>query len=196
MTITAHPLHWPAGWKRTEPGYIEISRFRDRTIAKARIYVADQVRLMGGESLVVSSNIELRNDGLPRSGQKQPVDRGVAVYFIRKGRSMCFACDKWAFVEDNLWAIGRTVEALRQIERDGSSDMLERAFTGFAALPAPDARNWWDVLGVPSFASTEQIKAAFRNLAKIHHPDAGGSAFDFVAVNTAYQTAMKERGLA
>ena len=73
--------------------------------------------------------------------------------------------------------------------------MLERAFAGFAALPAPGVRHWWDVLGVPAFASTEQIKAAFRDLAKIHHPDAGGSAFDFVALSVAYEAALKERGL-
>ena len=194
-TVTAFPLQWPVGWKRTEYYRIQMSRFGDRSIAKARKFVFDQVRLMGGKKLIVSSNLELRNDGLPRSSQRQPSDKGVAVYFEYRSKPMCFACDKWSAVEDNLWSIGRTVEALRQIERDGSSDMLERAFTGFAALPAPIGNSWWEILGVSASASVEEIKDAFRTLAKQYHPDMeSGNAEKFVVVQKAYEAAVQSRG--
>jgi hypothetical protein len=193
-TVTAYPLQWPVGWKRTDYYRIQRSQFGDRSVAKAREFVFNQVRLMGGRDLIVSSNLELRNDGLPRSSQRQPTDKGVAIYFKYKSKPMCFACDKWNAVEDNLWSIGRTVEALRQIERDGSSDMLERAFTGFAALPAPAGMNWWDVLGVQATATAEEIKDAFRSLAKQNHPDTGGDGEKFLVIQKAYEAAMQSRG--
>lgn len=42
-----------------------------------------------------------------------------------------FACDKFNEVRLNLNAIRLTIAALRQIERCGTSDMMERAFRGF-----------------------------------------------------------------
>jgi hypothetical protein len=50
---------------------------------------------------------------------------------------MCFACDKWDQVHDNIYAVGNTIEALHGIERWGTDDTVEQAFTGFAALPSP-----------------------------------------------------------
>uniref|UniRef100_A0A7S3CSE1 J domain-containing protein n=1 Tax=Strombidium rassoulzadegani TaxID=1082188 RepID=A0A7S3CSE1_9SPIT len=44
----------------------------------------------------------------------------------------------------------------------------------FAAAPLSSVKlekNYYDVLGVPSFATNEQIKDAYRRLAKKHHPD-------------------------
>ena len=46
------------------------------------------------------------------------------------------ACDTFKEVRLNLCAIVLTIKAIRQIERCGTSSLLERAFKGFAALPA------------------------------------------------------------
>lgn len=46
------------------------------------------------------------------------------------------ACDQFKEVRLNLAAIGLTIKAIRQIERCGTSSLLERAFKGFSALPA------------------------------------------------------------
>ncbi|HEX3747556.1 MAG TPA: J domain-containing protein [Bryobacteraceae bacterium] len=73
----------------------------------------------------------------------------------------------------HIYAIGKTIEALRGIERWGTGDMVEQAFTGFVALPAP--KSPWDVLGVHPGSSTEEIERAFRVLAKGLHSDTGGS---------------------
>jgi hypothetical protein len=46
------------------------------------------------------------------------------------------AADQFLEVRLNLAAIVNTLKAIRQIERCGTSSLLERAFKGFAALPA------------------------------------------------------------
>ncbi|WP_236547726.1 J domain-containing protein [Sphingomonas sp. AX6] len=100
------------------------------------------------------------------------LDPGVAVYFKRKGRDGVFACDKYDQLHDNIRAIGKTAEAMRGIERWGASEMLDRAFTGFEALPAPDA--WWTILGVDQSAAPAAIDTAYRKLARDAHPDQNG----------------------
>lgn len=45
------------------------------------------------------------------------------------------ACDQFREVRLNLAAIVMTIKAIRQIERCGTSSLLERAFKGFSALP-------------------------------------------------------------
>lgn len=46
------------------------------------------------------------------------------------------ACDQFKEVRLNMAAIVLTIKAIRQIERCGTSSLLERAFKGFSALPA------------------------------------------------------------
>jgi hypothetical protein len=67
-------------------------------------------------------------------------------------------------INRNIYAIAKTIEALRGIERWGSGSMVEQAFTGFVTLPAP--KSPWEVIGVPRGASSEEIEAAFRAKAK------------------------------
>jgi hypothetical protein len=163
----------------------------------ARNVLADEVRRFGGRDLIISSNLELKKDNTPRSGQKQPADRGVAVFFERNKEPMALACDVYSTVEDNLWALCRTLDALRQIERDGSPALINRAFKGFAALPDPDARRWWEVLNVHETANNAEIRAAYIRLARQYHPDTGvdgGDAVMFDQVQKAFDLAMAKRG--
>lgn len=187
----AYPLYWPESWPRTESHKVKRAQFKDRSVFTARRELESEIRKFGGRDLIISSNLELKLDGTPRSGQKQPADKGVAVFFERKGEPMALACDVYSSVEDNLWALVRTLEALRQIERDGSPALINRAFKGFAALPDPNTRQWWEVLGVEKTADNSAIRAAFIRLAKIHHPDAGGDAVVFDQVQKAYDMAIK-----
>jgi hypothetical protein len=129
--ISVFPLTWPVGWTRTETK--KRSAFRT-TFGKARDELFRELKLLGVNdwNVILSSNIPVRRDGLPYSGQANPDDPGIAVYFRYKEKPMVlFACDTYINAVDNLWAITKSIEALRGIKRWGASDMLERSFTGF-----------------------------------------------------------------
>lgn len=200
MTYEAFPLQWPAGRPRTDRWNREPARF-EVSFARASDNIVHEVQLLAGgrfardPGTVISTNIALRRDGLPLANQRQPDDPGVAVYFLYKKRQMSFACDRWLRIEHNMQAIAKTIEALRGVSRWGTGDMLEAAFTGFVALPAPSAqRDWWDVLQCRRDAGVDIIRAQYRRLASEHHPDKGGAADQMSEINVAYNRAMLERG--
>lgn len=166
----AFPLAWPFGKPRNKNP--QRSRFAVQ-FAKARDALMREIDLLRGRLPVLSSNIQLKRDGLPYAGQKEPDDRGIAVYFTLKGQQFCFACDRWDKAGDNIQAIRHTIAALRGIERWGTGDMVQQAFTGFMALPSPD--NPYDVLGVKRDASDDEIDSAYKQKAMLAHPDKGGS---------------------
>jgi len=138
--------------------------------------------------MIFSSDIPRRQDGLPYADAKpKSGDPGIACYFKRNGKQLCFACDCYLTVDDNMQAIALTIQALRGIARWGTGDMMESAFRGFTALPERASSSWWETLGVTINASSEQVKNAYRILVKKHHPDMGGDAELFRRIQEAYQ---------
>jgi len=166
----AHPLRWPEGRPRTRRP--QRARF-DQTFGTARTNLLEEIKRLGGSYPVISSNVETRRDGLPYASRPGPEDAGVAVYFTYQGRQVCFACDKWDRVRDNLQAVAKTIEALRGIDRWGPGDMVERAFAGFEALPPPESAggtDWRQVLGTQTL-SLEVAEHTARGLLHRYHPD-------------------------
>lgn len=202
MSDQRYPLYWPEGRPRLPHYQRERARF-ETTFARARDEIIHQIGLMVGKyrfqidaaKIILSTNVPLRQDGLPLAGKKAPEDPGVAVYFVYKGKQVCFACDRWTTVEDNMQAIAKTIDALRGIARWGTGDMLEAAFRGFTALPS-QTKNWRSVLG---FAAGERpdaatIEARYRRLAMDAHPDRGGSTERMAQLNKARDEARQEIG--
>lgn len=192
--IEAFPLSWPQGWPRTRKP--SRSRF-DVSFTSARDGLMEQIRLLGGSLPILSSDLELRRDGLPYANQREPADKGVAVYFEWKGQQRVFACDRWDRIKDNIRALEKTIEAIRGIERWGASDMLERAFTGFTALPSPNVKKTWrEILGFPATSAPDRegVELQFRLKAKAAHPDAGGSNEAMAELNEARSEALREVG--
>jgi DnaJ domain len=184
----AYPLYWPEDRPRTPQWQRSRSKFAT-TFAVARDQLGRELKLLGAKDIVLSTNVPLRRDGLPLAGQAQPKDPAVAVYFYRKGRQLCFACDRWNKVEDNVWAVCKTIDALRGVARWGTGDMIEAAFRGYAAL-LPAAEPWHKVLGLDAGATRGTVEAAYRVKLAQAHPDRGGSAQQFQAVQDAYQAAL------
>jgi hypothetical protein len=204
----AFPLQWPDGWPRTKTrkrakfgkGERQQSKFSDYSyISKKELSIADgtkrvidELRSLGVHQgqYIISTDLELRNDGLPRSGQRAPADPGVAVYWTRgrEGQKV-MAIDLYDRVSDNLAAIAATLSAMRAIERHGGAQILERAFTGFTSLPAP--KSCWDILGLRPGASAAVISDAFRRLAMDNHLDRGGSHEAMAEISGARDQCMR-----
>lgn len=189
----SYPLRWPAGWKRTTSR--TWSQFGKRSIAEARDALLAEMTKLGATKVILSSNLRVRNDGLPMANQVNPQDPGFAVYFTLKQQQRVLACDQWQKVEENMWSIVKHVEALRGQQRWGVGS-IDQAFAGYAALPEKsEARPWTAVLGLPHEATPEQIKETYRALAKAVHPDVGGTNAQMSDLNEAYAAAIKAKGV-
>lgn len=193
MTAESYPLYWPEGRPRAR--WRGASDFKV-TLAQARDGVFGELRKLGARKVILSTNIPLRLDGIPYANASEPKDPGAAVYFEYKGKPMCFACDKYSRVRENLRAIEKTIDAIRGIERWGSSDMMERAFRGFTALPEQTGESWRTVFG---FTATETVTSdgidgAFRTLAMTEHPDHGGTSERFQRIINARTDARRAIG--
>lgn len=195
----AYPLDWPAGWNRTPARQRRRSAFKV-TEAVARDNLLEEIRRLGGRLPIISTDVTFYERGgqkIPYANQKTPEDPGVAVYFTLKGEQRVIACDRWLTIRENLHAIGLTVNALRGLDRWGSTDIVNRAFTGFQALPAAAApdRHWTDVLGMGTPPYTrDEVERAYRRQAMLLHPDRGGSEEAMAELNAAIRQAREELG--
>lgn len=151
----------------------------DRAVASLK----NEIRMLGGRNARLTHN--------PYNRGSDPTDAGVAVYFDLKGTGKVFACDRWDKVRDNVRALSLTIDAMRGLERWGASDLIERAFTGFDALPPPPPPpSCWQVLDLPPTATRDEIERAYRAKAKSAHPDTGGSTAAMAELNRARTEAL------
>lgn len=219
-TVRRYPLSWPLGWTRTpaserqradfgktiEKSYVE--RHYDgrppetkTRKSKAPLSAADaaarleaELDRLGAEDAKLSTSLQLRLDGTPRSDRGEPTDVGAAVYFTLNGQTRVLACDKWTRVADNIAAIAQHIDALRRIERYGIGD-LNQAFAGYAALPAVGGTQGGDWRAEMDFKpgdhpiTLEVVEARYRALLKQRHPDNGGSHDAVVRLNLARDAA-------
>lgn len=192
MARDPFPLQWPETWPRSKRR--ERSGFRVASFARTRSGVFRHLELMGAIHVVITSNLPQRLDGMPYDAAVD--DPGIAVYWreVNGGgtRERVIACDRWDRARDNLHAIELSLGALRGLERWGSTEIVQRAFEGFAALP-PAGHEWRAIF--PGCRTLDEVKLAFRRAASEAHPDRhGGNDAEMVRLNTAYAAAKAELG--
>jgi hypothetical protein len=209
----AYPLAWPEGWPRTRNRKSAAFGKTERVHSangphswnqKKKLSIADGTKRVQSEleklgvrnvrdDTIISTNLRLNLSGLPRGDQGEPGDPGVAVYWQMPGKPMrVMAIDAYTRVADNLAAIAATLEAMRAIERHGGAQILDRAFTGFLALPSSGPA-WHVVLGVQPNATPAEINAAYRRKAAEKHPDTGGSHAAMAELNVARDEGLRAR---
>lgn len=209
--ISRYPLQWPVGWKRTaehrrESGRFTTKRYSNRqepvTVSEAvdRLLAELQRMAIAERDVIISTNVEPTLSGRPRSGERKPQDPGAAVYWRDMGKDRCMAIDRYTEVAQNIAALAATIEAMRAIERHGGAAILDRAFTGFTALPPPIVagmkRPWREVLGFPPEATVnvDMLSARYRARASQEHPDKGGDPVKMAELNAARDEALQELG--
>lgn len=191
--MEAYPLQWPLGYKRSTR---RTSSSFKQSMEQAQRFLHNELRMLKATELIVSTNLPVRKDGMLYADymSRKIDDPGVAIYFKYDSKDVVMCCDRYQSVWENIYALGKGIEALRGMDRWGVSDFLERAFTGFKALPENASgstvkKYWWSVLGVNKGATWEEVSSAYRTLAKQYHPDAGGSDEKFSELSEALEQA-------
>lgn len=210
----ASPLSWPPTIKRTEKP--RRSQFVNPTVARAVADIRDELRRLGARNIVISTNLPAQANGNPLSRPRSLSgidDQGATVYWtlLTDGRDVpyCLPCDRWMTVAENLHAIGKTIKALRDVERWGAI-RIEQAFEGFKALPPGSGAppivtvpeiDWRAVLGgdqpvwpeLPNEDLLGLAKTRHRRLIQLIHPDMpGGDVQRAAELNAALDAAEKE----
>lgn len=185
---TAYPLQWPPGWPETLP------EKRERWPSQVTLHAAlndlsTELRRLGVRNVVLSSNCSLGMENCPQAP-------GVCAYGLYGDEQIAIPCDRWNTVAANVRAIAKTIEAMRGMERWGAKHMIRAMFQGFRALAAPERVDWRAVLGFRSDErpSRDDVQRRRRELAAIHHPDAGGDAARMAEINAAADAALREIG--
>jgi hypothetical protein len=216
MAVEAYPLSWPAGWPRTAANKRKHGKFMSRnqwiTTATSVDRVLSELRRFGVDrrSVILSSNVEAKSDGLPRSDRNvNLVDPGAAVYWTdpETKQQQCIAIDQYTWVSDNFAAIAATLDSMRAIERHGGAQILKRAFEGFKALPSSTTPAFTPAQAAESVAARigwrsdvilsdrEHAKNALRLAMSKTHPDAGGAQHDFQMVQEAKRVLSAHHGV-
>jgi hypothetical protein len=223
---TAYPLYWPKGRARTPAGkriadapfsvgetyadtkrerqedgevhQVLITRRRSKTVGLpvALDRLEDQLQRLGAQAIVLSTNLELRLNGQPRAGQKDPFDPGAAVYFNLKNKRLVFACDKWLRVADNVAAIAAHIRSTRSLENYGVGS-TEQSFEGYRSIEdfTSGLMPWRRVLGFPqdSRPTLAEVEAKWKARMKEVHPRLEGeSSLQASQLNVAIAAARTE----
>lgn len=197
MTRDPFPLQWPEAWPRATSR--EVPKFASNfTTDRDTIY-----RWLGkrGANVVITSNLPLTTSLKPMASGNVS-DPGIACWWVERGAERVIACDRWRTVGHNLHAIMLSLQALRGLERWGASELVNRAFEGFRALPAGEpivtARSWREVIGgawPEGLAPGELLtlaKQRFRVAMSVAHPDRGGATDRAAELNLAMDQARQE----
>ncbi len=151
-----------------------------------------EAEALGADELLILLDVrrdQLRLDGWPKAGTTPPPQ--IAVAFTSKHGPLRFECDRWNRWEDNVRAVGLTLQRLRLIDEGGVARSGEQ-YRGWQAIgpgtgfttTALAAQFIAQAAGAPKRAaevlnSPELRQQIYREAAQRLHPDKGGNADDF-----------------
>lgn len=204
-------VEWPEGFERTAEADREPYPHGFR-VDRRRAFenILEELKKLGAEEVRIDSGATQKTvDPNQLSQDPDPDDPSVVVYFSKAGSDFAVPCDKWDNVRDNAQAIAKYLNAKRALGRYGVKT-VESEFTTQKLPPGDeeaaedgsetsggdgndDERPPHKVLGVPSDADDDEIKAAARALKKEYHPDAGGDIDKFNRVLEAEKTLLGNR---
>jgi len=206
---------WPADRPRTKSRKTSPTKRTHAQLLREIETELTRIGAKGGSVEVAMTANELRRDGLMYAG-KAPRDPGVILRFTdRERREIVMPSDRYTSVEGNLFAIYKTLEALRTVDRHGVA-LSGQQYTGWAklgsgggsdaAMSLDDAAAIvireveGDSIDAAQVAEVAQIiqsgagtitKMYVRKARQMAHPDSGGSDFRFSRVQAAVAVLAK-----
>jgi hypothetical protein len=152
---------------------------------------------------------ELRSGYAPTRSEARPAARAAALLLSHE-RGLKLAYDLLDFgglkdveVANHRRNYAPECEKLRERDRERreqsrlrweqSEKRWQEIFDRHSALGrrgGPGCRESLQVLGLSPPVTRDEIRTAFLNLARVHHPDAGGDAEAFVRIESAYRSAL------
>lgn len=181
------PLRWPSNIPRAKKP--ESSWF-STTLFQALNNVGKSLRMLAKDSgksvtdVNLSSNVTI---------DQSPEDGGVAVYFRWNDADFCIPVDRYKKPAENLQAIHHIIEADRtKIRHGGVAFVMAEKRGQTLMLEDGSNKHWTQILSLPMNPDKNQIKQRWKELAKIHHPDKGGSVETWNQIQKAYELALKE----
>lgn len=189
MIERKYPLAWPENDARTPALQRRGTSLFDTPIGKTLDQLETELQRFRATNIVLSIDLPFRG---------KINDSAAALFFdLPGGRAIAICCDLYMKQDDNVRALYKIVEGMRTIERFGGSNVSQKTFTGFAALPPPP--DCWKTLGISKGVGEglsnklrrEFIMEAFRDRVKEGH--AAGK--DMAALTEARDQALKELGV-
>lgn len=178
QTQLSYPLQWPANHPRTPIAHKSLCPQFPMGISAASAIelVKDELQAMGVSEAIFYSNFE--DLSKPNTNQRLGNDNGIALQFRLKGKLYRLACDRWALVEQNIYALHLSLRHLRHVA-DWGVGTLEHAFGGFFQGFSNTAVNansggheeWRLELGLGPTATIEDAHAVYRRRAKLFAND-------------------------
>ncbi|QDH92873.1 DnaJ-like chaperonin [Gordonia phage Bakery] len=146
LTVNRERSQFSAPWKST----LELlERELSHLSSDPRRFVAPSVLQ------IAMREQDFRLDGMPRANAR-PEHPGVILTIETPRGSLSFPCDKYLTWQENLRAIALTMEALRRVDRYGTTPNAEQ-YTGWAQLPSAST--------VAQSFTVDEAEATLRRLA-------------------------------
>jgi hypothetical protein len=186
-TVTDLPPVWP-GRRTQSPRRAPFKSAWPKTLH----ILAREIRYLGGKNVEIALDLprgamDLRQDGrlLADARPRPPV---ILSFIDNEGQRQAYPCDRFAWWQDNLYAIAIVLEDLRRAERYGVQSALIRA--GFKALPSTSTTTLnaqqaagliareSDAPALHILADADAAKSAVRTALNRTHPDKNGGSRD------------------
>ena len=193
--VTEFPLCWPENkpraaerMDRSYRGAYFGTNVNKMTRAKALAAIEDEMRKWRIDRWIISTAPAYRQG---------PTDPAAALWWDHPGLGLrVLACDQYARVHDNLYAIALTLDALRGLERWGAYTMEQAIEGAKLALPPPAGSAnivWRQVLGdvpkgIEKVDALAVINARYRRMAQ----EAGDDEGEKLRLNLAVEAARLE----
>lgn len=200
MSLTYSIIDLPPVWPGARHSFRRRSPFKTPSWTRIAAMLDREIRHLGGRKVTLALELkrgafDLRQDGLLRADAR-PGPAVILGFIDQDGQQHNYPLDKYGYWQDNLYAIARSLEALRAVERWGFSKKVTRA--AFLALPGAGATtatltlaeaasiiaSHSDIAAAQIMRSRENAAAAIRVAVGRTHPDRNEgdrTNYDFVS---------------